>query len=603
MARCPSCNADFSVADAARARCPLCGESLLASLRTVILPREQPAAPAAAKEATPAPQAAPKSVRCPVCEREIRLEADLNRRVTCLACGTTFSPHRVRESQWSRLRSATELTGHTLGGYRIMEKLGDGGMGVVYRAEHTVLDRVAAVKVLKPHLAENHDFRERFLREAHLASTLQHPSIVKVFEAAVADDIPYIAMEFVRGTTLARIVETEGPLDPHEAAWVVLCTCGALQSAHDAGVLHRDIKPENLMISTDGDIKLTDFGLARSLKGTTFITQPDLLSGTPGYIAPEHLEGEELDQRYDVYALGATFYFLLTGAPPYAGEDPLTVLFKSRWEQVRPPIEVVPSIPRLLSDVCAKMLSKSRSTRYRSCRDVAKDLQAFLEGHDVAVDVPKQVPDHELPFGAVALREKFITQEQLLHCIRVQAGYAARGEPAPLIGEIMVREKLIPPENVPLVLGLQSPGKARCPSCSRMVEEAEAVRYRYRCPTCRCAMRVLPQVNVHEKPDEVRIEVKGACLHPDLLSALRPVMESVAESAPPNITLDLTGFKCVADQISRHILDWSLGLADRGKHLKVLASARDRDRFDRLGLTQHVKIETVAGFGKGKGKP
>ena len=238
------------------------------------------------------------------------------------------------------------------------------------------------------------------------------------------------------------------------------------------------------------------------------------------------------------------------------------------------------------------MLSKSKATRYRTCADAASDLRSFLDGYDVAVEAPAgPVPYRELPFGTVALREKLISQDALLKCVRIQEECRAAGRPVPLIGEVMVREGLIAPDNIAVVLGLQSGGRARCPACRKTLNEAAAAQCRYRCPTCRSVMRVLPRVTLERLADRVEIEVSGACLHQDFNEILSPVIASVLDDSRPEVVLDLTGLKSIEDALARYLLAWALEIEDHGKSFRLEVNDTARARFERLGLGEHVRME------------
>lgn len=595
---CPRCGGSFETGNGpSEATCPHCGEKVLAraSAQTVSLPppkavRERHDGETVQSAREVRAEWAIAGLPCPLCGRRILPGSDLDKRVECPGCGTSFIPSRVLTARRPGPAPAS-LEGRTLGTYSISERVGSGGMGIVYRAVHSLLGREAAVKVLAPAVAADPDYRERFLREARLASALEHPGIVKIFEAALEGDILYIAMEFVPGRNLAEIVADQGRPHPEEAAKIMLNACSALRAAHEAGILHRDIKPENIIVSNSGQVKLTDFGIARRLRASTVLTQPGVIVGTPGYIAPEQLEGEDLDERSDVYSLGATFYFLLTGRHPYEDEDWMSVFFKRRWEQVQPAKELVPDLPRALSDIAAKMLAKSPSERYPSCEAVARDLRTFLEGGEVSVDVPAgEIPRHQLPFGVVALREKLVTEDQLLRCIRIQEQLRAGGRAVPPLGRIMAREGLISPEKIPLILGLQVSAAARCPRCGRNLGPQAAATNRYLCPSCRTVMHTVPQVEVSEKATCTVVHARGACSQDDLVAHLRLVMEGVAQRSAAEVVLDISGFKNVTADLATDILTWADTVRARGKRFSMICKEKTWRLFDRIGLTGLVRI-------------
>jgi|APLak6261679142_1056127.scaffolds.fasta_scaffold00011_72 serine/threonine-protein kinase len=211
------------------------------------------------------------------------------------------------------------LTGSdTFAGLELLEPIGEGGMGTVYRARHVRLDRIVAVKFLSRELAQQPELRDRFTREARALAKVVHPNVVQIFDAGEEDGEAYLVMEYVEGGTLASKL----PLGPREAVRVMRAVCDALQAVHAAGLVHRDVKPENVLLTSSGEVKLSDFGIARETKGQA-LTRPGTALGTPGYVAPEVLRGEPASVRADVYALGAMLRQLVTGQAPVGEAAPL----------------------------------------------------------------------------------------------------------------------------------------------------------------------------------------------------------------------------------------------------------------------------------------
>jgi serine/threonine-protein kinase len=255
--------------------------------------------------------------------------------------------------------------GTELGGYRIVEQLGRGGTSVVYRAEHVRLGRPAALKLLSPGLGDA-DFSERFLRESRLAASLDHPSIVPVYDAGEEDDLLYIAMACVEGTDLRTLVGSEGPLPLRRALWIVGQIASALDAAHARGLVHRDVKPANILVGLDDRAYLSDFGAVKELaSGGT--TRTGTFVGTIEYCAPEQIEGGEVDARTDVYALACVLYEALTGLPPFHRPSEVAVL--NAHLHAPPPklTKAAPGLPSGLEHAIAKALSKSPLDRYASC--------------------------------------------------------------------------------------------------------------------------------------------------------------------------------------------------------------------------------------------
>ncbi len=272
------------------------------------------------------------------------------------------------------------------GDYELLEKIGQGGMGVVYRARQKALDREVAVKLLAAGPWASRDFIERFRREAQSAARMQHPGIVSIFEVGAQDDLNYFSMELVRGESLAGLLAREGALAPKRAAALLRTIAEAVDYAHRLGVLHLDLKPGNVLMGERGEPRVADFGLARRLD-ETLASDSDEVSGTPSYMAPEQavLKSHKLSPATDVYGLGAILYELLTGRPPFLGPSPQATLQRVVEQPVARPRTLVPSIPADLEATCLKCLEKDPAQRYPDARALAADLAAFLDDRPVSV--------------------------------------------------------------------------------------------------------------------------------------------------------------------------------------------------------------------------
>ena len=266
--------------------------------------------------------------------------------------------------------------------YRVEAKLGEGGMGVVYRAHDTLLDRPAAIKALSPHLLDEGGVR-RFLHEAQAAAKLAHPNIVAVFDVLDDGDRQLLVMEYVAGQTLRELV----PLPWERAVEVALDVCRALAFAHERGVIHRDIKPDNVMLTRDGAAKLMDFGLARSA-GRSRLTQAGMIVGTVAYIAPEQVLRGEADARSDLYSLGCVLYEALTGKPPFVADDPLSVISQHLAAPPVSPRWAHPQLPPALEAVVMKLLAKDPTERYPSAAALLQVLEEIRRGGDPGVAAP-----------------------------------------------------------------------------------------------------------------------------------------------------------------------------------------------------------------------
>jgi serine/threonine protein kinase/WD40 repeat protein len=272
----------------------------------------------------------------------------------------------------------------TFPGYELLEELGRGGVGVVYRARHTALNRVVAVKVLKAAAAVDWVSPVRFRAEAEVVARLQHPNIVQIFEVGEHHGLPFLALEFVNGGSLEkRLAGT--PLPALQAAQLTEVLARAVHAAHEQGVVHRDLKPANILLTADGVPKVTDFGLAKRLDSPAGPTCSGHVLGTPSYMAPEQAQGRvrEVGPASDVYALGAILYECLTGRPPFRAANMLGTLAQVVSEEPVPPTRLQPRMPRDLGTVCLKCLEKDPGKRYPSARELADDLRRFLDGKPV----------------------------------------------------------------------------------------------------------------------------------------------------------------------------------------------------------------------------
>ena len=269
--------------------------------------------------------------------------------------------------------------GKVIAGYRIEERVGRGGMGVVYRAEHLNLRRRAAIKIIAPDLAESEGFRERFTREARIAAALQHPNIVTVYDAGEVDGILYLAMQYIEGNDLSAVLRKDGRLRPYRAIDVCRQVASALDAAHAMGLIHRDVKPANVLIEGRTAF-LTDFGLTKRMDGThTELTRAGDVVGTIHYVAPEQIEGSQVSARSDVYSLGCLLYHCLTGQVPFSRDTDVAVIYAHLSE---PPPKLTALRPELatgLDGVIAKALDKSPDRRFPTCTDLVNAARGVID--------------------------------------------------------------------------------------------------------------------------------------------------------------------------------------------------------------------------------
>ncbi len=253
-------------------------------------------------------------------------------------------------------------------------------MADVFLARDVLLDRPVAVKVLFPQFAADPTFVARFRREAQAAANLNHPSIVAVYDWGEHDDTYFIVMEYVEGRSLADVLRAEGPLHPDRAAEICTDAAAALGFAHRNGTVHRDVKPGNILITPDGQVKVTDFGIARAFGGGDELTQTGSVMGTATYFSPEQAQGKDVDPRSDLYSLGIVLFEMVTGRPPFIGDSPVAIAYKHVQEAPPRPTSLNPAIPKPLESVIARLLAKNPTQRYPSAEDVRTDLRRFRQG-------------------------------------------------------------------------------------------------------------------------------------------------------------------------------------------------------------------------------
>ena len=273
--------------------------------------------------------------------------------------------------------TAVDLTGRTLGDYRVIRRLGQGGMAEVYLAEQVSLRRQVALKILKPDLARDHSYIERFHREARSAAALVQANIVQIYEVGEVEGYHFIAQEYVPGRNLRQYLARHGAVEPIMALNVLRQVALALQKAAEMNVIHRDIKPENIMMSTRGEIKVADFGLARinDEQNRQDLTQIGITMGTPLYMSPEQVEGKPVDPRSDLYSLGVTVYHMLAGEPPFEGDTALAIALQHVKNEPAPLSTLRPDVPPELSAIVHRLMSKSPAGRPDSATQLLKDLR------------------------------------------------------------------------------------------------------------------------------------------------------------------------------------------------------------------------------------
>jgi len=306
------------------------------------------------------------------------------------------------------------MIGQTLAHYEILEKIGAGGMGDVYVALDTTLDRKVALKILPPELAESEDRRSRFKREAKAVAALNHPNIVHVYSVEEVNGIHFITMELVKGTTLTKMLPSGG-MDAKAFVELARPMVDALEGAHEEGITHRDLKPDNIMVTDKGAVKILDFGLAKLAPSgaledvgsdvqTATMTKQGQVVGTISHMSPEQAQGKRVDHRTDIFSLGVVFYEMLTGLRPFRGDGPAAVL-ASVIKDTPPPVnEVNPSLPHVLGDMVTRCLEKEPDARYATAKDLGRALEEMAEqvrSGTAATGAPAlEATPRQIPWGA-----------------------------------------------------------------------------------------------------------------------------------------------------------------------------------------------------------
>ncbi len=304
-------------------------------------------------------------MQCTLCGKENREGAKF-----CDACGGALDRTVTRTGIDPEL-DAVRRAFHDR--FAVESLLGRGGMGNVYKARERALDRYVALKIVPDFRRPDEQFIERFRREARIAARLRHPRIVSVHEVGMMGTFPYFSMDYIEGSTLRSVVERRRSLPPEDAISIVVEVCRAVSHAHSKGIIHRDLKPENVMIDTEGDVFVMDFGLARAIEDVS-LTQPGTVIGTPFYMSPEQLAGEKLDERSDVYSIGLILYYCLTGDDLFRADGVTAVMAKHSTVRIRDVVATQSVLPANLQELLVSMIEEDRKMRTRSVKEVLERL-------------------------------------------------------------------------------------------------------------------------------------------------------------------------------------------------------------------------------------
>ncbi|WP_172194864.1 Stk1 family PASTA domain-containing Ser/Thr kinase [Saccharibacillus qingshengii] len=384
------------------------------------------------------------------------------------------------------------------GRYEIMERVGGGGMALVYKALDLLLNRFVAVKVLRQQFVHDEEFIRRFRREAQSAASLSHPNVVSIYDVGQEGEVQYIVMEYIEGRDLDELIKERAPLPVDEAVRIASQICEALDHAHTNQIIHRDIKPHNILIGRNGRVKVTDFGIARAVTSTT-ITQTGSVVGSVHYFSPEHAKGVNAGEKSDLYSLGIVMYQMLTGALPFEGESPISVALKHLQDDFEEPRKLNPVIPQSVENIIVRAMRKNPSERYKSAADMQSDLDTCLlpSRRDEQKVLFDEMDDADRTLVVPAIRSSYVSPAADLQrgdaSGKSKTGPSGKKnwkKPAIIIGATLLvltiafisvmlwsKQFVVPETTVPNVIGMTE-NDARTTLAARKLE-VEGVKYEY----------------------------------------------------------------------------------------------------------------------------